>query len=252
MEKKTLQYLNIQTKLESSVTSSFVHDAQWNPSGKEFAIIHGDMPHPKTTIYDLKAIKKFDLMEGEARNKLMFDPTGRILMIGGFGSLPGVIDFWDFSKNEVVKIGHAEAFSSSHQSWSPDGRFFLACVQSPRMKMDNEIKIFSIYGQLLFEEKRNDLFQTEWRSLPTNLFPLQPIQPPNSKKIEIQEKGPEKYRHPNFSANKTPIGGKVAAKPQIGGQVKSGTQTNKLKAKKKPSQPATKTVVIEEIEQPTF
>jgi uncharacterized protein with WD repeat len=37
----------LQNRTDSSVTEHFVHDAQWNPSGKEFVIIHGDMPHPK-------------------------------------------------------------------------------------------------------------------------------------------------------------------------------------------------------------
>jgi len=131
--KKTLQYINIIQKFDSSVTENFVHDAQWNPNGIEFALIHGNMPKPKTTMYDLKAIKKLDLMDGEARNKLMFDPTGRILMVGGFGSLPGVIDFWDVSKNEFpAKLGHATAFSSSHHSWSPDGRFFFGMCAKPK------------------------------------------------------------------------------------------------------------------------
>jgi translation initiation factor 2A len=45
--KKTLQYYNIQTKFANSVTESFVHDAQWHPNGKEFVLIHGEMPNPK-------------------------------------------------------------------------------------------------------------------------------------------------------------------------------------------------------------
>jgi uncharacterized protein with WD repeat len=48
-------------------------------------------------------------------------------MIGGFGSLGGEMDFWDISKNEVVKMGHAKAFSSTYHSWSPDGFYLLAC-----------------------------------------------------------------------------------------------------------------------------
>jgi translation initiation factor 2A len=266
--KKTLQFINAQTKFDSSVTESFVHDAQWNPNGKEFAIIHGNMPNPKTTIYDLKAVHKVDLMVGVARNKLMFDPTGRILMIGGFGSLNGEMDFWDISRPDFVKLGHITAFSSSFQAWSPDGKYFLACVQSPRMKVDNDIKIFNIYGKLLFEEKRKDLYQAEWRCLPLKEFPLPQI---NANKVESEEKGPAKYRHPNFSASKVPIGGKPVAsttaapvrynpngtvvKPQIGGQLKApNTNPNANNKAKKKKQPATqaKPVVIEEIEQPTF
>jgi len=260
--------MNIQTKLDSSVTENFVHDAQWNPNGKEFALIHGNMPSPKTTIYDLKGVPKVDLMVGIARNKLMFDPTGRILMIGGFGSLHGEMDFWDISQPNYVKLGHIEAFSSSFQAWSPDGKYFLACVQSPRMKVDNDIKIFNIYGVLLFEEKRKDLYQAEWRTLPLSSFPQQQI---NAKNVVSQQQGPAKYRPPHYSANKVPIGGKPAAsnnatpvrynpngtvvKQQIGGQLKGGQpnqNTNKPKKKKQPNTQQVKPVIVEEIEQPTF
>jgi hypothetical protein len=84
------------------------------------------------------------------------------------------------------------------------------------------------------------------------------------KNIELQEQGPAKYRHPNFNASKTPIGGKPVSsapvrynangteiKPQIGGQLK-GPQPNKPKKKKPQQQHQSKPAIIEEIEQPTF
>jgi hypothetical protein len=53
--------------------------------------------------------------------------TLEILMVGGFGSLGGDIDFWDMTKPDIVKMGHAKAFSSTHHSWNPDGYYLIAC-----------------------------------------------------------------------------------------------------------------------------
>jgi len=255
----------LKSNIDSTITELFVHDAQWNPNGLEFAIIHGNMPTPKTTIFDVQTIKKADLMVGEARNKLLYDPTGRILCIGGFGSLKGECDFWNITQVEKgpIKLGKAVAFSSSYHAWSPCGKYFLASVQSPRMKVDNDVKIFDYNGHKIFEERRNDLYQYEWKNFPPNSFPLEALAFPSKLTTKNQEKVAEVYKHPHFTANKVPIGGKLVTpnnnnnnnkqepRPQIGGQLKTGPK-KKTKPKKKPQETKTTPVVIEEIEQPTF
>lgn len=111
----------------------------------------------------MKCDKTADLVNGEeARNKLLYDPYGRvsffhfplpntrqpkkqtfstfqpfqfletdlaqILCVGGFGSLNGDMDFWDLTKPDLKKVGKASAFSASYQEWCPDSRHFMACV----------------------------------------------------------------------------------------------------------------------------
>jgi hypothetical protein len=54
------------------------------------------------------------------------------------------------------------------------------------MKVDNGIKIYNVYGQLLEDRKENDLGQVEWQRLPVSSYPPRTLHAPNAKKIEIQ------------------------------------------------------------------
>ncbi len=90
--KKGLFFINITTKYFSRVTDEYVHDVQWNPNNNEFACIYGAMPFPKVlfflffnllffqvSLFNLKCTKTADIVQGEeARNKLLYDPNGRV------------------------------------------------------------------------------------------------------------------------------------------------------------------------------
>ena len=70
------------------VTDEPVHDVKWSPRGDEFAVIYGAMPDPKISVFDLSVAKRMDLAEhDQPRNTLHYDPTGRVLCVGGFASL---------------------------------------------------------------------------------------------------------------------------------------------------------------------
>lgn len=38
------------------------------------------------------------------------------------------------------------AYLCRHHAWSPDGQYFVACVLSPRIRVDNGFKIFDYKG----------------------------------------------------------------------------------------------------------
>lgn len=194
--KKGLIFVNVGTKFFARVTDEYVHDVQWNPNSTEFACIYGAMPFPKVSLFNMKCTKTADLVNGEeARNKLLYDPYGRILCVGGFGSLNGDMDFWDLTKQDLKKVGRANAFSASHQEWCPDSKHIMACVVSPRMKMDNGIKIFNYHGELVHEEKVPELYQVHWRPFLKGTFPQKEVEAP--KKLTT---GPALYRHPHAAA----------------------------------------------------
>jgi len=159
------------------------------------------MPNTKITIFDIKSQKVADLGDtGEARNTLYYDPKGKILCAGGFGSLNGNIDFWDLSSDNIVKISSTNAFSSSYHEWCPDGYHFLAGVVAPRMRQDNGIKIFNYHGELIYKEDIPELFHVHWRPYPADLFPAGHLIPPNPEATKIPPlAAPKPYRHPNFS-----------------------------------------------------
>jgi len=159
------------------------------------------MPNTKITIFDIKSQKVADLGDtGEARNTLYYDPKGKILCAGGFGSLNGNIDFWDLSSDNIVKISSTNAFSSSYHEWCPDGYHFLAGVVAPRMRQDNGIKILNYHGELIYKEDIPELFHVHWRPYPADLFPAGPLIAPNPEATKVPPlAAPKPYRHPNFS-----------------------------------------------------
>jgi len=223
--KKGLFLIHSDGSFDQRVTDEAVHDVKWNPNGKEFAVVYGDMPETKTSIFNLKCVKSADLAEsGEARNTLLYDASGRILFVGGFGSLSGNIDFWDLSDQHVKKVGRVNAFSTTYHEWCPDGQHVLAAVLSPRLRMDNGIKIYNYHGELVHEEKQEELWQVHWRPAPQGHFPLRPISPMKSRPAQsvggsvstasAQTQEPKKYRHPNFT------GASVTYTPKPAGPVR--------------------------------
>jgi len=164
-------------------------------------VVNGNMPNTKITIFDIKCQKVADLGDtGEARNTLYYDPKGKILCAGGFGSLNGNIDFWDLSSDNIVKISSTNAFSSSYHEWCPDGYHFLAGVVAPRMRQDNGIKILNYHGELVYSEDIPELFTAHWRPYSTDLVSPGPLIPPNPAATKILPlAAPKPYRHPNFS-----------------------------------------------------
>jgi len=233
------------------VTGDSIHDVKWNPNGTEFAVVYGDMPDTKVSIFDMKCQKIADLAEtGEARNTLYYDLSGRILCVGGFGSLSGNMDFWDLSGEQIKKIGSTNAFSSSYHEWCPDSYHFVAGVVAPRMRIDNGIKIFNYNGELLYEEEIPELIHVHWRPQPPDLYPVQPIVAANPRAKKIAPvAAPKPYRHPHFSGNSstvpqgakatptryTPGGQSVRALP--GGTLESELGSGKGRGKKKNKRP---------------
>ena len=86
--------------------------------------------------------------------------------MGGFSSLRGDFDFWDLTSAQLRKLGSANAFSSAFHAWSPDGRYFIACILSPRIRIDNGVKYFDYYGQFIHEISIPELYDVLWAPLP--------------------------------------------------------------------------------------
>ena len=79
-----------------------IHDVKWAPNGEHFVAIHGFMP-AKTTLFDKKCKPIYDFGSGP-RNTVEWSPFSRFLVIGGFGNLPGDIEFYDKKADGKCKI----------------------------------------------------------------------------------------------------------------------------------------------------
>ncbi|KZP12880.1 translation initiation factor eIF-2A [Athelia psychrophila] len=139
-----------------------IHDFTWSPNSKEFGVVYGYMP-AKTVIYDQRVRTLHDF--GSApHNFISFNPHGRLLILAGFGNLAGKMDIID--RKTLQKVCTIDAPNTSHCEWSPDGRFILTATLSPRLRVDNGIKIWHCAGALMHVQAVEELYQASWRPAP--------------------------------------------------------------------------------------
>ncbi|KAI0044131.1 translation initiation factor eIF-2A [Auriscalpium vulgare] len=136
-----------------------IHDFSWSPNSKEFAVVYGYMP-AKAMLFDQRVRTLHDF-GASFWNFISFNPQSRLILLGGFGNLAGHIDIFD--RRSLSKASEIEASNTSHCEWSPDGKFLLTATLSPRLRVDNGIKVWYVLGQLLHVHECDELYQTGWR-----------------------------------------------------------------------------------------
>ncbi|KAI8974220.1 translation initiation factor eIF-2A [Trametes punicea] len=144
-----------------------VHDFAWSPNSKEFGAIYGYMP-AKTMLFDQRARTLHDFGTAFC-NFISFNPQGRLIAIAGFGNLAGKVDIYD--RRTLTKVTSIDASNTSHCEWSPDGRFLLTATLSPRLRVDNGIKIWHCTGPLVHVQPIDELYQASWRPIPVDALP---------------------------------------------------------------------------------
>ena len=102
-------------------------------------------------------------------NFVSFNSHGRLVALGGFGNLRGTLDIFD--RRSLSKVTTIDAENASFCQWSPDGRFILTATLSPRLRVDNGIKIWHCAGGLMHLESIDELYQASWRPIPVDQVP---------------------------------------------------------------------------------
>lgn len=184
----------------------------WNPNSKEFGVVYGYMP-AKTTIFNMRGVAKhtFPL---SPRNTILFSPHGRFVLVAGFGNLAGQMDIYDMDKN-FHKIATVEASNASVCSWSPDGQYILTATTSPRLRVDNGVRIWHVSSGLMYNEDMTELYEVTWRPQSTTQHPLGdpftklPVAHPSATAYLSTRKAPVKpagaYRPPGARGQLTPL-----------------------------------------------
>ena len=134
----------------------------WSPNSKEFGVVYGYMP-AKTTIFNSRAIATHTFPLAP-RNTILFSPHGRFVLVAGFGNLAGQMDVYDLEK-DYEKVATIEASNASVCEWSPDGKFILTATTSPRLRVDNGVRIWHVGGGLMYNEELNELYNVSSDSL---------------------------------------------------------------------------------------
>ncbi|PWN41014.1 translation initiation factor eIF-2A [Ceraceosorus guamensis] len=162
-----------------------VHDFEWNPNCREFAVIYGYMP-AKATLFSSQ-VKVIAELGVAGRNFAAFNPQGRLLLIAGFGNLNGTVDVWDrellggaagssAEASARAKLHSFDASNSSVCQWSPDGQFVLTATLSPRLRVENGIRIWHYTGKLVHVEMQDEMYQATWRpKLPSDCLADHPF-----------------------------------------------------------------------------
>lgn len=104
------------------------------------------------------------------RNTLRVSPFSNVLLIGGFGNLAGEVDFWDLDSHKEIR--KTKAYCSVKVEWSPDGKYVLGAVLHERVKVDNEVKVFSAVGnpQVGLCYKESELYDASWQPFEKGTF----------------------------------------------------------------------------------
>ncbi len=126
-----------------------IHDFEWTPNGAHYIVCAGHQPS-KTHLYNNtgKFVKEICVSKV---NTIKISPDSRLLCLAGFGNLHGEIEIYRLSDYAV--IGKTKFYCGITLNWSQDSRFLLGAVLSPRVRVDNEYKIFTYNGEDLLGEK---------------------------------------------------------------------------------------------------
>ncbi|KAG9007380.1 hypothetical protein FRB94_014407 [Tulasnella sp. JGI-2019a] len=188
-----------------------IHDFGWSPNSKEFAVTYGYMP-AKTVLFDQR-VRTIHDFGTNPRNFLAFNPQGRLFALAGFGNLAGKIDIFD--RRSLNKVCEIDAPNTSWCEWSPDGRFLLTATLSPRLRVDNGIKIWHCTGPLMHIHMIEELYQASWRPALTetappfgNALPAAPAPSQSVESYKAVKPTPSKpagaYRPPGARGSSTP------------------------------------------------
>jgi translation initiation factor 2A len=151
-----------------------VQDVKWSPTGNNFVLIGGRMP-ANATLFDFRGEPKFEFGQ-KHRNTIKWSPSGRFLVLGGFGNLAGDVDFWDVNKRAL--IGHVNAHSAVTTEWAPDGRTFMFATLSPRIVVDNGYTLYNYRGELIHKQDwPGALYACDWRPAARDVYPDRPQSP---------------------------------------------------------------------------
>jgi translation initiation factor 2A len=190
-----------------------VHDVAWSPKSTSFAVVYGFVP-AKTVIFNNRAQPVHTFALGP-RNTVLYSPHGRFLLVAGFGNLAGQMDIYDLDK-DVAKVCTIEASNASVCEWSPDGQHILTATTSPRLRVDNGVRIWHAGGPLMYNEDFPELYHVCWRPQPTSVHPLpanpfSPMPAPHASagQYHATKKTPSKpvgaYRPPGARGQVTPL-----------------------------------------------
>lgn len=223
VDKSNMSYYGETTLYLLSVNGSFdarvsldkegpIHDVAWSPNSKEFGVIYGYIP-AHITIFNQRAVATHSFQKGP-RNTIIFSPTGRFVLVAGFGNLAGQIDVYDLER-DYRKVCTIESGNPSVCQWSPDSRYIMTATTSPRLRVENGVKLWHVTGSLMYNEDMVELYNVIWRPALLEDLPkgdaLHPVPTPHASAatflstVKTPSKPAGAYRPPGARGTVTPL-----------------------------------------------
>lgn len=168
----------------------------------------------KSVLFDSKCRATFEFPVG-SKNYVRWNNQGSLVAFGGFGNLAGHVEVWSRS-GAIRRVGHFQSQGSATCEFSPDGSALLTAVLTPRLRVDNNFKVWNWDGDLIGATPYGELYSAAWKSMDAKLF-----KPVDVSKVPNQASGPlntdatvkrEVYRPPGLR-NQTPNSTSAQGKP---------------------------------------
>ncbi|KAJ7080464.1 eukaryotic translation initiation factor eIF2A-domain-containing protein [Mycena epipterygia] len=179
-----------------------IHDFAWSPNSQEFGVVYGYAVIPaKTVLFDHR-VQTIHNSGDSSYNFISFNPQGRLIALAGFRNLGGTMDVFD--RQTFTKVGTVHAPDTSYCEWSPDGRLLLTAILSPRLRVDNGVRIYHFSGVLMHSQLIERLYQASWRPIPVDkvapfedALPASPVPNTSVQQAQLSVTGASiKDRHP--------------------------------------------------------
>jgi uncharacterized protein with WD repeat len=148
------------------IVESPLHDFKWLQRDGEgenrdespvFIAVTGVMPANvgvfKVSKESGRVNKERSMGSAISRNMIRVQPHySHYAIVGGFGALPGDIDFWDIKEKKVLSTIRAECVVDC--AWNPHGnKLFLTSTTAPRMRVDNCMQLFDVSGNCVWKKE---------------------------------------------------------------------------------------------------
>eukprot|EP00761_Pharyngomonas_kirbyi_P012130 gb/GECH01012157.1/.p1 GENE.gb/GECH01012157.1/~~gb/GECH01012157.1/.p1 ORF type:complete len:620 (+),score=127.20 gb/GECH01012157.1/:1-1860(+) len=178
------------------VEKSSIHDVAWSPDGQHFVAVHGSPS--QASLFTVRGKQTFEFGPA-AHNTALWSPSGRFLLLGGFGNMSGAMTFWDVKTRTV--LGKTNADSACQCSWAPDSRHVLTATTMPRMQVDNKVVIFDWTGNVVYRQPFDRLYHVEWQPVSPDRLPAPPsprtLKQARKAQKEAEAAAPKKYTPPH-------------------------------------------------------
>lgn len=136
-----------------------VQDCHWlsDPTKPpSFVAIAGTMPAMASQHHGVTGAVTFLFGNNVHRNTVApCRHHSRFVCLAGFGNLAGGMGFWDINKKKLLPHvaantnGTLRSEPVTMYGWSPDSRWFFTATTTPRMNVDNGVRLYKYTGELV-------------------------------------------------------------------------------------------------------